>query len=458
MPSKIVIPASACLVLMLASGPAAAQTLTEALVAAYQHNPGLLAARAQLRATDELVPQAAAGWRPTLVINGSYGLNNVNTRQAVAEDGGQAGTSSLYIQPSSGSLTLSQPVFQSGRTVARTRQAENTVKAGRARLLATEQQVLLDAATAYIAVVRDRELLRLSTAYIAVLERQRGATVRRLSAGEVTRTDVAQADTRLLNARAMLGQAQGTLDSSFATFVRVTGLQPDRLVSPQPLAVPIATVQEASLAAQSDNPAVVAALFDQAAARDTVDVQFAALLPQLSIDGQIYRNADATARGIRTIGQSLTANVTVPLFQGGAEYSAVRQARQQSTQARFTLEDQARVAAQQAVSSWQQVAALRAQAEQTRAAIRAAEYALDGVQREAVIGSRTTYDVLNAELELLTTRQALVQTVAGLVTNSYVLAAAVGRLTARDLRLPVQFYDWNVHYRDVKGRWIGLGE
>ena len=458
LPCPRLLPVAILVAGLAVAGPGArAQTLTDAMVAAYNRNPGLLAARAGLRATDEQVSQAAAGWRPTVIATGSYGLNNTGTRQSVPEGSGAPATSNLYVQPSNGSLTLSQPVFQGGRTVARTRQAENQVKAGRARLLGTEQQVLLDTAIAYVAAVRDRELLRLAVTYAEVLDRQRGATSRRLSAGEVTRTDVAQADTRLFNARATAAQARGAVDSSDAAFTRVTGLRPDRLTSPQPISVPVATPESAALLAQSDNPAVVAALFDEAAARDTVDVQFASLLPQLSLDGQVYRNTDSTARGLRINGQSLTATLSVPLYQGGAEYSAVRQARQQSVQARHVLDDQARLSVQQAVSAWRNVAALRLQADQTRGAIRAAEYALDGVQREAVIGSRTTYDVLNAELELLTSRQALVQTVASLVENSYLLAAAVGRLTARDLALPVTFYDWNVHHRDVKGRWIGLG-
>jgi len=202
----------------------------------------------------------------------------------------------------------------------------------------------------------------------------------------------------------------------------------------------------------------VAALFDEAAARALVDVQFAALLPQVSVQGQVFRIDNNLQRGTRQTGSQVTANVSVPLYQGGAEHAAVRQARQQVQQARQVVDDQRRTATQQATSAWETLVSARAQVVANRAQIRAQEIALDGVQREAIVGSRTTLDVLNAEQELLNARVALVRALAELVNASHSLAAAVGRHTAQDLGLPVQIYDMEAYYRAVRNRWFGTGD
>ena len=203
---------------------------------------------------------------------------------------------------------------------------------------------------------------------------------------------------------------------------------------------------------------MVAALFDEAAARDLVDVQLSTLLPQASLQAQAFRNDNQTALGTRAIGESVTATLTVPLYQGGAEYSAVRQARQDATRLRQVVDDQRRAAASQASTAWETLGSARATVDSVRAQIRAAEIALDGVQREAVVGSRTTLDVLNAEQELLNARVSLVRALANVVTASHSLAQAVGRLTARDLALPVALYDQEAYYRAVRDRWAGLGD
>jgi outer membrane protein len=154
----------------------------------------------------------------------------------------------------------------------------------------------------------------------------------------------------------------------------------------------------------------------------------------------------------------VTANLTVPIYQGGAEYAAVRQARQQAQQARQQIDEQRRRTGADATQAWETLAAARAQVESVRAQIRAAEIALDGVQREAIVGSRTTLDVLNAEQELLNARVSLVRALANVVNASHSLVASIGRLTARDLALPVPLYDMEAYYREVRNRWIGLGD
>lgn len=461
-------------VLALAAGclgtPAGAQTLNEALSQAYNNNPTLLAARAQLRATDEGVPQALAGWRPTVTLAGSYGAADVRTRsqqQSFRPDGSfffrdvGAPVSTTIRQersPTQATATVSQPIFRGGRTVSQTRQAENAVLAQRARLLATEQQVLGDAVQAYSNVIQNTELLRLNINNEQVLGRQLQATNERFRVGEITRTDVAQAESRLAGSRSQRIQAEGNLQIARATYQRTIGEAPNRLTNPQPLLVPVRSAQEAQQVAVANNPAVVAALFQAAAQRDNIDVQLSVLSPQISANAQAFRQDASIQPHTRQSGGQATIQLNVPLYQGGAEYAAVRQARQQAQQTIAQVDEARRQAAQQAASSWETLRSNRATVESVRSQIRAAEIALDGVQREAIVGSRTTLDVLNAEQELLNARTSLVNALSSVVTGSYNLASAVGRLTAQDLGLPVEIYDMTAYYTAVRNRWVGLGD
>ncbi len=461
--------------------PARSQTLPEALAQAYSNNPTLLSARAALRVVDENVPQALAGWRPTVSVTSTLGVTDARARslqggydpvqrrnffqQPQTQIDPRTGTvfavpNTTHIERSTAtnSVTITQPVFRGGRTVANTRRAENQVLAQRARLLQTEQQVMQQTIEAYVNVIRDQELLRLNINNEQVLTEQLRATSERFRVGEITRTDVAQAESRLAGARASRTQSEGNLQISRANFQRLVGYPPQRLVAPQPLRPPVRTAQEAAQIAASNNPNVVAALFDEAQARDNIDVQLSALLPQLSVVGQAFRNDNQFQPHTRQTGGQLTANLTVPLYAGGAEYSVVRQARQQAQQFRQTVDDQRRAAIQQATQAWEQFQSSRAQVDSQRAAIRAAEIALDGVQREAIVGSRTTLEVLNQEQELLVNRTNLVQALATAVLQSYSLAAALGRLTAQDLGLDVEPYDMRAYYNTVRNRWAGLGD
>lgn len=431
--------------------PASGQTLQEALAMAYANNPTLLAARANLRAVDENVPQALAGWRPTVSIASSVGWTDSRTRTRTT-------STETDRTLNSNSLTVTQPLFRSGRTLASTRRAENQVLAQRARLFATEQQVLSDSVTAYVNVIRDQELLQLNINNEQVLAEQLRATNERFRVGEITRTDVAQAESRLAGARAARSQAEGNLQVSRAIFQRLVGAPPQRLLAPQPLRPPVRSAQEAAQLAAANNPNVVAALFDEAGARDNVDIQISTLLPQLSLQGQAFRNGNSLQTGTVLEGAQATINLTLPIYQGGAEYAAVRQARQQAVQLRQVVGEQRRLVTQQATAAWEELISRRAQVESVRAQIRAAEIALDGVQREAIVGSRTTLDVLNAEQELLNARTSLVQALSQVVTASYLLASTLGRLTAQDLGLPVELYDMRAYYNAVRNRWFGLGD
>ena len=431
------------------------RTLQDALASAYSNNPTLQAARAQLRATDEGVPQALAGWRPTVVLSSSAGYADGSYRSVVnGVNGKLRNNRDLF----TAQATVTQPLFRGGATQAGTRQADNRVFGQRARLLATEQQLFSDTVTAYVSVIQQQQVLQLNINNEQVLARQLQATQDRFRVGEITRTDVAQAEAALAGARATRETSQGNLQTARGNYRRYVGELPDTLIEPQPLKQPVRSQQEAVQLAANNNPNVIAALFDDAAARDNVDVQFANLMPQVSLQAQAARSDNATLVRQRVIGAQVTVNASVPIYQGGSEYSRVRQARQQEQQARKMVDDIRRQVVQQATQAWEQLQAARSTIESTRAQIRANTIALEGVQREAIVGSRTTLDVLNAEQALLNSRVTLVQNLSNLITTSYMLASSLGRLSARDLNLNVPLYDETAYYTAVRDKLFGTSD
>jgi outer membrane protein len=433
--------------------------LQDALSQAYSNNPTLQAGRAQLRATDEGVPQALAGWRPTIAVATSAGYADGSFRSATRGTGNISNTRNNR-DIFTGQATLTQPLYRGGATRAGTNQADNRVFAQRGRLLATEQQVFSDTVTAYVNVILTQQVLQLNINNEQVLARQLQATNDRFRVGEITRTDVAQAEAALAGARATRETSAGNLQTARSNYRRFVGEVPiaDQLIEPQPLKLPIKNQDEAVQLASQNNPNVIAASFDAAAARDAVDVAFSQLMPQLSLQtAGGYTNGQQVV-GQRTLSAQVVLNASIPLYQGGAEYSRVRQARQTEQQNRKIVEDVRRQAIANATQSWETLTAARSTIDSTRAAIRANQIALEGVQREAIVGSRTTLDVLNAEQALLNSRVTLVQNLSNLVTASYSLAAAIGRLTARDLNLNVPLYDETAYYNAVRQRLAGTGD
>ena len=434
------------------------RTLTEALAATYSNQPALQAERAKLRATDENVPAALSGWRPTVVLQGTAGYgdgvsrayNGLTGRIINVQTDRLIGTAQAVV---------TQNLYSGGKTQANVNRSKNQVMAERATLIAQEQMSLNSAVSAYVGVIQAQQLLGLQINNEQVLDKQLRATNDRFRVGEITRTDVAQAEAALEGARATRETAEGNLQTARGTFQQYVGVfPPDDLVEPQPLNLPVRSEQQAASLAARNNPNVINAQFNDAAAKDAVDVAFSALLPQVSLQGQTFQQNNASGRSTKNNGYQVTAQLSVPLYQGGSEYSAVRQARQQEQQTQRLIDDTRRTAVQNAVQAWDTLVAAKAAADSTRAQIRANEVALEGVEREAIVGSRTTLDVLNATQLLLTSRTTLVQNLSQLITASYAVAVAIGRLTARDLHLPVPLYDETAYYQAVKNRWVGLGD
>jgi outer membrane protein len=436
-----------------------AQTMTDALAEAYNTNPQLLAQRALLRATDEQVPQALSFWRPTVNFTGQMGGTRslfVEPSTGLPTPGGLASYSTFYSNALN--LQVTQPIYRGGRTVAQTRQAINTVESTRAQTLAVETTVFQAVAMAYLDVVRDQELVEVDRNNVAVLREQLEATQDRFRVGEVTRTDVAQAESSLAQAQGTLVAQQGTLEISRAEYVRAVGHLPGRLTLPRERPVLPATLEEAESLAANNNFSVISAVFAELAARDNIDVVRGQLLPQISLVGTLNRSFAPSVTLKSTLEESaaITAQMTMPLYEGGAIYSQTRQAEQTVGQRRSQVDDARRAAVQTANQFWATLQAGRASISSFSAAVRAAQIALAGVQQQALVGTSTTLDVLIQNQQLLTTQSQLVTAEHDTALAEYNLAAAVGRLIAPELKLPVKLYDMEQHYKEVKDKWIGF--
>ncbi|WP_247895668.1 TolC family outer membrane protein [Azospirillum brasilense] len=432
---------------------ASAQSLEDALAQAYSNNPALAAQRARQRAVDESVPQALSGYRPTVRATAGITRNASNSTFQGGETGSENNAKSVGI-------TATQPLYDATVGPA-VRRAERTVEAQRATVLANEQQILLNAAAAYLDVVQNQAVLELQANNEQVLRRQLDAARDRFRVGEYTRTDVSQSESRLAASIAARISAEGTLQASRATYERVVGSMPGKLKAPKPKFKLPGTLDEVVEMARSNNPSVLSATYTEAAQREAVDQQFGRLLPSANLSAQANRTIDAgRSSGIdikRQDGAQLTAQITIPLYQAGLPEALTREAKHTANQARLQIDDTRRQAVEAAISAWQGLQAARASIESYNSQIRAAEIALEGVRQEAQVGSRTVLDVLNQEQELLNARVNLVRAQRTEMVQAFTVLGAIGQLTARQLNLPVQYYDADTHYKQVRNKWIGTG-
>lgn len=432
----------------------AADTLTDALVKAYQGNPQLMAERANLRATDENVAQAIAQWRPTIRLSGDYQRKENETKTDLPAPL-PPNLTNRKTDDWTGSVTASQTVFAGGRILAQRKQADAQVRAGRARLHATEQGVFLDTVTAYMNVVRDESVVKLNKANIELLQKQLEAARARFDVGEITRTDVSQAEARLAAGQFQLTSAEANLVASRTFYERTVGEAPGSL-DPKP-AVPTLPENEvvAREAANKANPNLVAAREVENAADHAIDSAVGQMLPQVGVSASYGRFGQE--RGFESIGDQtvFAATASWPLYQGGAEWSRIRQAKELFNKARMDTEFARRSTDERVSNAWEAFRASRAATEANRQQVKASEIAFEGVQQELEVGSRTTLDVLNQQQELLNARVALVRSERDEVVAAYTLLSTVGKLTAGDLQLPVELYDPTGNY-DMQ-TWRPLG-
>ena len=435
----------------LASLPAQTQetqSLQEALAMSYVSNPTLAAARAELRTVNEQIPQALSNWRPTVTLQGNVGqqyVDNFGTTDPGATT------------PRSVELDVTQPLYRGGRTSAETKRAEALVMSQRASLRNVEQQVLLSAATAFMDVWRDQSVLELNINNEQVLQRQLEASQDRFDVGEVTRTDVAQSESRLAGASGDRVAAEGNLSTSKAVYQEVVGVEPGTLKQPPGLQGLPGSLEEVLAVSKDNNPQVVAANFAEASETANVRAQFGQLLPEVSLVGSLSKSAETSSASSEQERAQILAQVRVPIYQQGFVSSQVREAKQRRSQRRLEIDEARRAVIQESISAWEALQTGRAAIRAFEAEVRATDIALEGVRQENAVGARTVLDILDAEQESLNAKVSLVGAQRDEVVAGYQVLAAMGELTAEKIGLPVTVFNPDIDLNAVRNVWFGFG-
>jgi len=442
----------ACLMLPLGfavAAPAFAQeqeqmTLEQAFATAYEDSPTLRADREGLKILDEDVAAAKSAGRPTIQGEGTLTRAEMDVKGTGYILGGR----------------ITQPIFRGFRVLNNVRAAKTNVSAGRESLRQSEIDTFSDIAGQYSTVLRDRKILKLNEALIESLTTVRDAELRRLELGERTKTDVAQSDARLATAIASLSRAQQRLAESETRFRSLVGKEPVALAPlPALLQLP-ATRTEAVDRAMEFSPRIRQKKLEAKVAKHQVAAAKGALAPQVDFVASINHRDEIVqilGRKLKQDFATFQAVVTVPLFQGGAEYAAIRRARHTHNVRMIEIEEEMRAVYADAAVAWDRLEAAKKARAALSTAITANETAVYGVRREALRGYRTTLDILDAESELRDARIAYEMAVHDEYVAQFGLLAALGTATAADFNLEVVAYDPDQHYRSVEGRWIGFG-
>ena len=433
-----------------------AQSLSESLVMAYESHPDIQAARADLRALDESIAIARGAQRPSVSLSVETGYEKQESNLDSA-DRSRADTT--------GALSLSQTVYDSGAMNASTDQAEANVRSGRSALQEAEQAVFLNTVTSYMDVARDQAVVELRQKNVARLTRQLEATNDRFELGEVTRTDVAQAQSSLSQARADLVNARGQLEISRNDYEQHVGNRPAGSLSTTPditLALPESreTALEMALA---NNPTIHSASHSYRSARQQIEIRRAGLLPSATVSSSLTREDNSVARGSRGTGAAFGLTFSIPIYQAGVAEAQLRQSRSSAAAAGHRLQTARRQITSQVTSAWERYVSSLSVIQATQEGLEASRIALEGVEQESQVGARTVLDVLNAEQEVLDDEVSLVRAKRDSIVARFQLVQATGGLTFNALNLEainggINPYDPDVHYRQARDRFSGWGE
>ena len=428
--------AGGALLALAAALPARAESLADTMVAAYRHSALIEQNRAVLRAADEDVAASVAALRPV--------VEWVARQSASRTEGGTT------VRSTSLSLGAQLTLYDFGRSQLAIDGAKEQVLATRQALVGVEQDILLAATVAYFDVREAIQQVGLQENSVDVLSSERQAAQDRFDVGEITVTDVALADAQLAATRAALAAANGQLEIAREAYLAVTGRQPGRLDAPPPLPNLPATLDEARQIAQRTHPAIGQSQRQAAAAEIGVAAAAAERNPTLSGTASVgvTRAPEASlggrygSRNSSSVGLELSQT----LYSGGRLSAAHRRAMAQRDQARSALLNTARQISQQVGETWANIAVARAQITAINQQISAAQQAYDGVREEALLGARTTLDVLDAEQSLLEARADRISAESNLQLAHYQLLAAMGLLTVENLQLGIPTYDPSQYY------------
>ena len=450
---SVLFPASIGFLVALTAAPGVslAETLSHALSLAYQGNPQLNAQRAGTRAVDENLPAAMAGFHPSFDASAQAGIlqNNLTNSLNIPFN--------TFTRPRSGSLSVTQTLYNGNRSVNAVRQADSKILESREDLRTTESTVLNNAVTVYMGVLRTAAIVDLRRNNVSVVNLQLEQTRQRYKYGEVTQTDVFQAEASAAQSRIDLSSAISDYQASLAAYEQIIGAPPARLETGRPIeALLPKSLEQARVIAMRENAAIQSALHAVDVAELAAKMAEGQLLPTLQVSGSVSKSYDYSAtHNLTLVNGALTAQLNVPLYDGGTTFAQVRQAKELFGQARLQLDvqrAQVNTAVNQAWASW---TSAKSSIADTQAQVAVAEKVLAGIREEAKLGERTTSDVLISQQSLVTARIQSVNAQYSRVVGSYSVLSAIGKLSAATLGLAVVRYDPAIHYDQVKDKWFG---
>lgn len=433
-----------------------ADTLHQALISAYSNNPTLNAARAGQRAQHETVSQALAGRRPNIDATTTLGLQ---TQRNFQSGGFGSGGFNDDFKTGSASVTITQNLFNGFQITNNIKSAESGVRAGRESLRNIEQTVLQQTVTAYSDVLRDREILRLQTRNVAFSREQLRAARAQAEVGEGTRTDVALAEANLADSLSELAASKSALKSSEATYLQVIGHVARKLSPASDAAKHLPkTLNSALSIGLKQHPLIRAAQHNVDAGQFNVKVSEGTLLPSVSLNGSLQRNFQVGTADSNADAGSVTANVTIPIFQGGARFSNIRQAKELVSQLRIQVDEVRRNIDQLIRASWAALVASRSQISSAQTNVRASQVALDGLVEERKVGEATTLDVLNAQSNLITAQVGLANARRDRIVASYAVLSSIGHFTGDRIGVAqvTNVESTKYHYKKVRDKWNGF--
>jgi outer membrane protein len=436
-----------------------AETMESALARAYRENPQLNAQRAFVRATDENVPQALSGYRPRVAVTASAGkeIATITQQTPLPNNRFFNTTTSQDLVPTAYGVTASQILFNGLQTANRTRTAESQVMGAREGLRVIEQTVLLNAASSYMDVLRANGNVEIQRSNVTALRQVMEQTNKRFSRGDVTQTDVSQTQTQLAAGELSLLQAEYAVAAARANYEAIIGIPPRNLAP----ATPVDRFSPRTLAAAlqvgaAQNPNVTATMYGIDVAFLQVKVNEGSLFPSLVVQGTVQQAYQQAVLVPNQFVASVIGQLTIPIYQGGGEYSLIRQSKETLAQQRLNL-DLIRLQTRANISqAWAQLEATKGEVKKAQAEVTAAEAAVNGILKEILVGERTTLDLLITQQNLVNARSALILAQHDRIVSSYALLAAVGGLSPAVLGLPTEVYDPQVHYRQVRDAWVGV--
>lgn len=439
----------ALLISVSAAMSANADTLKSALAKAYNYNPALKAARAQAQAVDENVALAKSGFRPTLTVEGGYSDSKTNTNAPIKPIDG-------YNRALTANIT--QSVFSGFKTINSVSSAKSYRKASYATLMATEQNVLLEAAVAYLDVLRDEAIVKLQKNNEKLLKKELDETRERFNVGEVTTTDVSQAEASYASAQSQRISAEGNLEASKAVYKQIIGEEPKNIVDPKEIVKTFPLSLDSALKyAKEHSYSLEAARYNLKAKKHDVSVNKGDLLPSVNAYAQVGRIKSQNwtyDKNPTNDAVELGVNFSMPLYNAGVSRAKIRQSKHYRWQAQEELLNTQDALYSDITSYWEYLSANKAKIKSVKAQIKAYQVALNGVREEEALGSRTVLDVLNQYQYLLNSEVEEVTTQHDYYVSGLSLLQAMGKLTAKDLKLNVALYDANAKYEETKGKWL----